>query len=173
MNSADEDRFLYFSFGSNLNKNRLQINCPSAKLISSGSLDGYELDFTLHTERWGGAAADIRVHERGTVHGAIWSIRTDQLDKLDVQEGVSIGHYYRLEIGVKTPSGDQINCYTYKVLNPQSGLVPSALYMRVIIQGAIDVQLPHEYIEALRSVATNSYDDDRRYQKALEGRGTF
>mmetsp|Transcript_23427 Transcript_23427/g.93007 ORF Transcript_23427/g.93007 Transcript_23427/m.93007 type:complete len:174 (-) Transcript_23427:252-773(-) len=173
MNPAEEDRFLYFAFGSNLNKNRLSINCPSACLISSGSLDGYELDFTLPTRLWGGAAADIRVHESGTVHGAIWSISTDQLDKLDRQEGVSVGLYYRLEIGVKTPSGDLINCYTYKVLNPQSGLVPSTLYMRVIIQGAINVQLPREYIEVLRSITTNSYDDDRRYQKVLDGQRTF
>eukprot|EP00188_Purpureofilum_apyrenoidigerum_P002569 Plantae.Rhodophyta-Purpureofilum_apyrenoidigerum.ctg26347.p1 GENE.Plantae.Rhodophyta-Purpureofilum_apyrenoidigerum.ctg26347~~Plantae.Rhodophyta-Purpureofilum_apyrenoidigerum.ctg26347.p1 ORF type:complete len:175 (-),score=26.02 Plantae.Rhodophyta-Purpureofilum_apyrenoidigerum.ctg26347:146-670(-) len=165
---GDTNKFLYFAYGSNLNRNRLHINCPSAKLYCRARLGGYKLAFTHPSDRWKGAAADILPDSETAVHGAVWSIDQSELQALDRQEGVHYGAYRRKYVTVVGDGGTHLQCLTYTVVCPSLGLIPSVLYMRVVLHGAKSVGLPDTYIETLLQHNTFAYDDDTEYQLALQ-----
>mmetsp|Transcript_7291 Transcript_7291/g.22212 ORF Transcript_7291/g.22212 Transcript_7291/m.22212 type:complete len:175 (+) Transcript_7291:80-604(+) len=165
---GEAERFLYFAYGSNLNRNRLHINCPSAALQCKGSLGGYKLAFTHPSDRWKGASADILPEAHAVVHGAVWSIDRSELPALDRQEGVHYSAYRRISVVVASDNNTCLPCFTYTVVSPSVGLNPSVLYMRVILHGANTIGLPETYIEQLLRHDTFEYDDDTEYQRALE-----
>ncbi len=59
--AAHPDKFLYFGYGSNLLKERLQIQNPTAVFKTVARLDGYKLDFNRDpdTSIWHGCVATI------------------------------------------------------------------------------------------------------------------
>ncbi|XP_050666762.1 gamma-glutamylcyclotransferase-like [Leptidea sinapis] len=73
------DSVLYFAYGSNLYKRRMQINVPSAVFIGPAVLKDYRLDFNKYSSNWRGAAATI-VEDPGN---AVWSMNPGEILKLD------------------------------------------------------------------------------------------
>ncbi|KAL0962056.1 hypothetical protein UPYG_G00335150 [Umbra pygmaea] len=77
--STKEDTFLYFDFGSNLLKERLQLANPSARFHCTGQLKDYTLNFGLWGEHidnsWHGGVATIEPKEGEEVWGVVWSRR--------------------------------------------------------------------------------------------------
>ena len=52
-----------------------------------------------------------------------------------------------------------LNCLVYERCNEKEPLdLPSQAYKNVILYGAIEVGLPHEYIQFLEKIKTNDYD---------------
>jgi len=80
---ATKGRILYFAFGSNLCKERININCPSAEFQCVAKLEDYELSFFGHSNMWHGAAASIVTSAGACCWGVVWSISTDELTALD------------------------------------------------------------------------------------------
>ena len=78
--------FLYFAYGSNLCKRRLQINCPSAELVCFAELRDYRLRFFnlrgIQSD-WHGAAATLKQENGAITWGAVWRISHDHSDNLD------------------------------------------------------------------------------------------
>lgn len=81
------------------------------------------------------------------------------------QEGVSEKIYQPLNISVETPSGEIIQCRVYQLVEAPPKLsenakipyerLPSSTYLQTIIQGAIESNLPNEYISYLESMKHN------------------
>ena len=78
-----EARRLYFAFGSNLNKERLSVNCPSAQLKNVAKLENHKLLFCGYSERWHGAVASIELSAGDHCWGAVWSISEEEAMALD------------------------------------------------------------------------------------------
>lgn len=78
-----EARRLYFAFGSNLYKERLSVNCPSAVLKNVAKLENYKLSFYGYTDRWHGAVASIEQSDGDHCWGAVWSISEEEVTALD------------------------------------------------------------------------------------------
>lgn len=79
----NKGRVLYFAFGSNLFKERININCPSAKFQCAAKLEDYKLDYFNYSEMWHGAGASIVSSAGAHCYGAVWSISTDEVAALD------------------------------------------------------------------------------------------
>uniref|UniRef100_A0A8C6S305 Gamma-glutamylcyclotransferase a n=1 Tax=Neogobius melanostomus TaxID=47308 RepID=A0A8C6S305_9GOBI len=160
MSSDSEGRFLYFAFGSNLLKQRLQFENPSASLYITGRLKDYELKFGFWANnvksRWHGAVATIEYCPGAEVWGVIWTMSNQHLSTLDEQEGVSRGMYSPLEVSVETEHGPVL-CRTYKMNNFRPGL-PSPQYKKVVCLGAEENGLPAEYLKKLNDIETNGYN---------------
>lgn len=160
MSNVRDGHFLYFAFGSNLLRQRLQYENPSAIFYSKGRLKNYELKFGFWannvTSSWHGAAATIEDCPGAEVWGVIWTMSNQHLSTLDKQEGVSHGIYSPLEVSVETEHGT-ILCRTYKMNNFQPGL-PSPQYKKVVCLGAKENGLPAEYLNKLNDIETNGYD---------------
>ncbi|XP_042222221.1 gamma-glutamylcyclotransferase-like [Homarus americanus] len=81
---ASRNCFLYFAYGSNLLKERIHINNPSAKMIDIGKLWGYRLDFNYFSQRWQGSAATIVEDPGNHLYGVLWEIGNEDMAKLDM-----------------------------------------------------------------------------------------
>uniref|UniRef100_A0A8C6M988 Gamma-glutamylcyclotransferase a n=1 Tax=Nothobranchius furzeri TaxID=105023 RepID=A0A8C6M988_NOTFU len=126
-------RFLYFAYGSNLLKERLQLKNPSATFVSTGRLKDYKLRFGFWGENvqscWHGGSATVEFSPGADVWGVVWSLSDEDLINLDNQEGVDAGHYDPLGVSVETDEGTVL-CRTYQMNNFHAAL-PSPQYKQV------------------------------------------
>uniref|UniRef100_A0A3Q1FGW1 Gamma-glutamylcyclotransferase a n=1 Tax=Acanthochromis polyacanthus TaxID=80966 RepID=A0A3Q1FGW1_9TELE len=133
--AAATDRFMYFAFGSNLLRERLQLANPSATFCTTGRLKDYVLNFGLwerHVDNaWHGGVATIEFCPGAEVWGVIWTVSNENLTSLDNQEGVSQGQYSPLEVSVETDEGLML-CRTYQ-MNNFHACPPSPQYKQVLI----------------------------------------
>ncbi|XP_034939413.1 gamma-glutamylcyclotransferase-like isoform X2 [Chelonus insularis] len=161
---------LYFAYGSNLLKSRILMNNPTAVFKDIARLEHYRLDFIDESKTWKGAPATIIPINNSWVWGAVWEINNDQIENLDKQEEVHVGKYRVLYVDVTNPDGKVYVCRVYQttkmVENPTElsklpdDRLPSLIYLKVIVKGALDCGLPHEYVEFLRSIRHNGYMDE-------------
>lgn len=151
--------FLYFSYGSNLDIERLHLHAPSARLVSAARLDGYRVSYTIESKRsWLGGVGDIVETAGDEVWGALWVIDAADSYGLDEQEGVfrDPPAYRRITVEVTTTAGDVVRCRSYRVVTPDpAGFLPSPAYKATILRGARAVGLPEAYIARLASTPDN------------------
>ncbi|XP_007547772.1 gamma-glutamylcyclotransferase a [Poecilia formosa] len=159
MSATSHGSFMYFAFGSNLLRERLQLKNPSASFVSTGRLKDYKLNFGLweeHVENsWHGGVATIESCQGEEVWGVVWTLSNENLPTLDKQEGVSQGNYSPLEVSVETDQGVK-QCRTYQ-MNNFHACPPSPQYKEVVCMGAAQNGLPKEYLERLQAIQTNNY----------------
>uniref|UniRef100_A0A3B5AHC8 Gamma-glutamylcyclotransferase-like n=2 Tax=Stegastes partitus TaxID=144197 RepID=A0A3B5AHC8_9TELE len=157
--AAATGRFMYFAFGSNLLRERLQLANPSAVFRTTGRLKDYMLNFGLwekHVDNaWHGGVATIEFCPGAEVWGVIWTLSNENLTSLDNQEGVSLGMYSPLEVSVETDEGLML-CRTYQ-MNNFHACPPSPQYKQVVCLGAEQNGLPDEYLKRLEAIETNAY----------------
>uniref|UniRef100_A0A3B5LMP3 Uncharacterized protein n=1 Tax=Xiphophorus couchianus TaxID=32473 RepID=A0A3B5LMP3_9TELE len=125
--------FLYFAYGSNLLKERLQLKNPSATVYCVAKLKDYKLVFGnykgLASDRWHGGVATIEDSPGDEVWGVVWRMSISDLESLDNQENVMLGAYRPVELSVKT-KGQDISCRTY-IMNSCVYAQPSPQYLQV------------------------------------------
>ncbi|XP_049901824.1 gamma-glutamylcyclotransferase b isoform X2 [Epinephelus moara] len=134
--------FLYFAYGSNLLKERLQLKNPSATVYCVARLKDYKLVFGNHkglaSDRWHGGVATIEHSPGDEVWGVVWRMSMSDLESLDSQENVTLGAYSPVELSVKT-KGQELNCRTY-IMNSCVYAPPSPQYLQDYFQQRINPQ---------------------------------
>ncbi|XP_025114951.1 gamma-glutamylcyclotransferase-like [Pomacea canaliculata] len=146
-------KFLYFAYGSNLLRERVMLNNPSATFKCIGKLEGYILTFKGSWSRWRGAAASISKKNDGHVWGVIWEVDLGDIENLDRQETF----YDAIEVPVSSISNEVLRCRTYKLSRGYKPGKPSPHYKDVIVRGARQNSLPAVYIAFLESLEDNGY----------------
>ena len=141
---------LYFAYGSNLSPGRLATRCPSARFVGTGRLDGFRLAFARLSKRWGGAVADLLPDRASKVWGSVFDLSDEDLHELDAYEGVPLA-YYRKRIAVVGTDGRPVDAWCYFVSSKEPESLPSTRYWNAIVQGAVEVGLPGDYIAFLRA----------------------
>ncbi|XP_028436612.1 gamma-glutamylcyclotransferase, partial [Perca flavescens] len=168
--SLSEHTFLYFAYGSNLLKERLQLKNPSAMVHCVARLMDYRLVFGnykgLASDRWHGGVATIEHSPGDEVWGVVWRMSMSDLESLDSQENVTLGAYSPVELSVKT-KGQELHCRTY-IMNSCVYAPPSPQYLQVIVMGAEQNGLPKDYQERLRAIKTNMYEGPLPMMAVLE-----
>ncbi|XP_068092357.1 gamma-glutamylcyclotransferase [Hyperolius riggenbachi] len=156
---AGEESFYYFAYGSNLLKERILLDNPSASFHSIALLKDFRLAFGFpqgnQNSRWHGGVATVTESQGDEVWGVVWKMDISSLDSLDIQEGVSWGIYQPIEISVQTPNGELV-CRCYQMNQCIYGLT-SPQYKQVLCMGAKQNNLPLPYQKMLRELETNNY----------------
>lgn len=75
----DGGRFLYFAYGSNMNRARMLSRCPGARKVGTGTVGGWAVVERLY--------ADLERRKGERTAGVVWSITRDDLAALDRAEG--------------------------------------------------------------------------------------
>jgi gamma-glutamylcyclotransferase (GGCT)/AIG2-like uncharacterized protein YtfP len=120
---------IYFAYGSNLDQVQMQARCETSRPLQSFVLPGWRLMFREY--------ADIVRDPDSEVYGALYSVGPDDVDALDIYEGVDGGLYEQVEVSV---GGIKVFFYT---MNPDYPVMPpSDRYFNIIEQGYIDWALP-------------------------------
>lgn len=153
--------FLYFGYGSNLDRERLHIHCPSAQLVTIARLADHRLAFSVESKNtWHGGVADIRAESGAEVWGGLWLIDDEHSEPLDRQEGAHRDPpvYQRLTVDLETAGGDRVSCRSYQVVAPHpTGHRPSPAYRETILRGARALALPKHYLAGLEAIEDNGH----------------
>lgn len=121
---------LYIAYGSNLNLEQMSLRCPTAKVVGTSELNGYEILFR-GSNRCG--VATIEPLENGKVPVLIWDVQRSDLKALDRYEGYPF-FYDRKNIDVKLKK-ESVSAMIYIMNDGIKLSVPSKSYYNTIYEG--------------------------------------
>ncbi len=128
---------LYFAYGSNLNFERMDIRCPTAKAFGRAMLAGYQLVFDR--------VATLIPKEDASTPGFVWEIDEEAELSLDLYEGYPL--FYRKEqVIVQMEDGTAQNVMVY-LMNTNGYSLPPQTYLDIIIYGYEDAGLDSSYLQ--------------------------
>jgi gamma-glutamylcyclotransferase len=141
---------LYFAYGSNLASSEMERSCPDHRFLGAARLDGFRLEFRRRSVRWGGGAADLVPAAGDSVWGALYELPDGALAALDRKEGAGFA-YQRMDVRVDL-EGEPRRAVAYEVERKEPREVaPTADYLRLLLGGATERGLPHDYVAAIGS----------------------
>jgi len=97
------------------------------------------------------------------VYGVLYSIEEKDKDVLDTFEGVGFG--YRCEMVNVLFGEDTIEAVTCIAMNCDPSLKPFSWYKEHVVQGAIEIEMPSNYVDTIRGT-TSRIDPDRERAEA-------
>ena len=128
---------LVWSYGSNLDPDRMRKRCPSAKMEGPLTFTNSALVFR--------AVADVVLRKDSVVPGGLWEISESDEAALDRYEGVSQGLYERWHL-TKMHKGKERQILFYKMT--ETGIMPpSHHYIDTIMRGYRAFNLDLRYLE--------------------------
>lgn len=151
---------LYFAYGSNMNWSQMQRRCPSARFVNLAELRNYRLAFPLRSKSRGCGTAGAIPQEGQILWGVVYEIENCEIEVLDRAEDFVPGgedNSYTREEREVYPAGDGSNPLRVSVYLPipqQNPPLPTAVYRRLIVEGAKHWGLPAEYIRFLEDSNT-------------------
>lgn len=103
---------LYFAYGSNLDPSRKEERTEQIREARVARLIGYRLAFNKRANN-NGVYANIIRQPGAEVWGVLYCCTPKAMDRLDVCEGVSGGHYERKPVEVENDNDGLIQAITY------------------------------------------------------------
>ena len=154
---------LYLAYGSNLHPLRLVERVPSARLVGTTRLDGYQVVFIKRSHD-GSSKANLLLTQEAhhTAYAAVYEMAAKEKTVLDAIEGVGEGYdECELQVSVK---GEALDVFTYVAATTHSapGLAPYDWYHTLVMVGASHHGFPVEYVETLGAVPTKPDRDPKR-----------
>jgi len=145
----------YFAYGSNLSRAQMEDRTGPIREERRARLDGYRLAFNKRGSD-STAKANIEPSPGKTVWGIVYRCSPDALCDLDTYEGVAGGHYVRQAIRVRLDGGGELEAVTYVAGKAfiDNSLTPSPDYLRTILEGAREHDLPDDYIRSVASLGS-------------------
>lgn len=128
-----EKRYLYFAYGSNLNREQMAYRCPTAHPLHRAKLYGASMIFKHY--------ADVeldRKNHKWPVWGAVYEITKNDMDALDYYEGYPT-FYRKVKVQVMLENGNVEEVFMY-VMNKRVREVelPTNEYFDCIAKGYQD-----------------------------------
>jgi gamma-glutamylcyclotransferase (GGCT)/AIG2-like uncharacterized protein YtfP len=145
---------LYFAYGSNMSEERIHARCPDVSFFSIAELPNHRLEVPRVSKGLNCGVAGVTPDLNDSVFGVLYKVTEDDLITLDRFEGVKVGAYFRKQIDVLLPDGNQVEATIYQSNPMPETKLPSEEYLGHLIQGAQEHNLPQEYIDRLKSFPT-------------------
>jgi gamma-glutamylcyclotransferase (GGCT)/AIG2-like uncharacterized protein YtfP len=146
---------VYFSYGSNMDVNKLKQICSSSKLLGVARVRGYRLSFSIESEYWiwKGGVGDIIRDDGSEVWGLIYELSDSDLDTLDKYE-VAPPVYRRISIEAMSAEKKVPGVWTYEVAEKKGFVLPSKAYLDIIKSAAEKYGFPSSYKRFLDAIPT-------------------
>ncbi len=128
--------YLYGAYGSNLNKQQMQMRCPKAKPVGTVILPDYELVFR--------SVADIQKAKGVEVPLGLWLITADCEQALDRYEGYP--YLYTKTFMDIEHEGEIHKLMTYQMTDREYQSPPSNGYLKSISDGYNDFDIDQSYL---------------------------
>jgi len=149
-----DDRFLYFAYGSNMSTERLRGRAPSARPVGVGRLPHHRRCWHKRG-RDGSGKCDVvfaGLDGSAAVWGVLFEIAETDRAALHRAEGLGVG-YAQKTVAVLTAKGTR-RAMTYQAKPDQtdSTLRPLAWYRAHVVRGAREHGLPAECVRELEEV---------------------
>ncbi|MBT3970848.1 MAG: gamma-glutamylcyclotransferase [Euryarchaeota archaeon] len=156
-------KILHFAYGSNMDLNRLDKRIGNVSSTQRACLSGFRFEFNKLSYRLNTVYANIMLDLDSTVWGVLMNITQQQLDKLDISEGVENGHYRQEKVIVVTDDDVEHEAITYFAEERwvKDGMKPTETYRNYVITGSNEFDLPQEYIERIKKIANIEKGGDK------------
>jgi gamma-glutamylcyclotransferase (GGCT)/AIG2-like uncharacterized protein YtfP len=125
---------LYFAYGSNLDPVGFSHRVPESVPVGRAILPGYRTQFVDLPDGTPGAKANAVPFAGSEVQGFLYRVPPPGFVGLDEYEGVSVGHYRRVQVNVRGDDGKMIGAHTYLSDHRRPG-TPTAEYAAHIERG--------------------------------------
>ena len=137
----------YLAYGSNLNIEQMRYRCPSAKIIGTAIIEGYQLLFKGSKT---GSYLTIEPMEGASVPVAVWSVTDEDELRLDRYEGFPT-FYYKKELrlpikGIKTGKVRMRDAFVYIMDERRPLGIPSRMYMQTCFEGYRDFGFDEKFL---------------------------
>ena len=146
---------LYVAYGSNLNTYQMRYRCPTARLVGTGVVKDYELQFKGRKDS---AFATIAPSEGGSVPVAVWELQPRDEKALDRYEGFP-NHYFKQDIPVEMKNGETINGMVYIMNLRQDFGIPSPGYVQTVSEGYHNCRLDTSVLKNAVRQSVSRYAD--------------
>ena len=117
--------------------------CDGAECLGTAALADHR--FRIGRRGYATVVAD----PGATVHGVLWSLRSEHEAALDVYEGVRHGLYGKARLPVSTAKGEMCEALVYVASDPARGKAVAG-YMEKVVAAAEAHGLPAAYLDELR-----------------------
>ncbi len=145
---------LYAAYGSNLNRAQMQRRCPTARLVGTGEIKDYELQFKGNPH---GAFATVAPKKGSTVPVAVWELKPADELALDRYEGYP-SHYFKSNVPVSM-NGKDMRVMAYVMNQRMDFGLPSEFYYKTVSDGYDDCGLDKAALrEAVGKSAESFYE---------------
>ena len=143
---------LYFSYGSFLDSDTLKKHAPNAKYVNRAVLPEYEVQFNFLSKTYEGGVTGVEPAPGKHALGVLYDVHPDEIEKLDVVEGIPAGIYYRQTVTVIDNDGVEYQAETYRTSDPKGPFTPTRRYLGFMIKGAREHGLDSDYIKELEDL---------------------
>ncbi|MEE9402044.1 MAG: gamma-glutamylcyclotransferase family protein [Desulfobacteria bacterium] len=133
--------YLYFAYGSNMDKAQMDSRCNGVVYEARAVLQNAE--FLINNR----GVATVVPKEGSAVYGCVWRVTEDHLMSLDGYEGVA-GNLYRRQTASVQIEGVDREAIVYLSTDKKPG-APRPGYLERILNAAREIDLPVEYIQQL------------------------
>ena len=134
----------YVAYGSNLSLDQMAHRCPGSKVVGTGTLHDYKLEFRTH--------ANVVPAKGHTVPVLVWEIPQEDLAALDRYEGFPV-YYVRKTVPVEMDGGKVVDGIVYVMTPKKERIPPTCRYLAIILEGYARFGFsPLPVAEALRAV---------------------
>jgi gamma-glutamylcyclotransferase len=151
---SDETKILtwYLGYGSNMNRGIFESRRGMRPIQAHPALlENYRLRFNLAIGPGERGVANLESQAGAHTWGVLYLITVEQSEHLDRTEGVPRGAYRRIPVSAIVGSSERIPAFTYQSDRISLGRKPSARYIRLLIEGAVQHGLPPGYLRYLRN----------------------
>lgn len=148
-----EEKVIYFAYGSNMSKSRLEERIGSCRSLGVFALKGYGLSFNAggKTQSW----ANLIDDDNQQVIGVVYEINRRQLDILDCYEGCNNPKYYVRMVDIYDEENKIPLHFYISFINRENFEKPvTETYMNFLIKGAEENNLI-EYANYFREILKN------------------
>jgi hypothetical protein len=140
----------FFAYDSYMNQGQATTRLPSAVWIGPVVLHDYKLTFDRTGSFRPGGVANIRPAPGSRVYGVLWRISPGDLHDLDGMQDPRA--YSRRPLTTHSLTGKPFSrCHTYSAAPDRNHCDPDIDHLNSLIEAALDVGLPADYIAALES----------------------
>lgn len=155
----DPCNILYFAYGSNLSRRRLDerdIIPISARVCK---VDGYALAFNKESDSYH-RAANIVLNAGESVWGVAYELAHKSIERLDRFEGVHLDQYRRIEVLGSPQDGGPCTFATYQASESKIAAParPTDEYLSYILEGAREHGLPPAYVTHIEKLFNGESD---------------
>ncbi len=131
----------------------MKFRCPTAKLIGTGIIRDYELQFKGYPQS---AFATIGKKQGAIVPVGVWEIQPKDEFSLDRYEGFP-SHYFKKMIPVDMKEGGRVNGMVYVMNLKMDYGQPSTRYLEIVSRGYMDCGLDLRILQKALEESSKQY----------------
>jgi gamma-glutamylcyclotransferase len=155
----------YLAYGSNLHPRRLQQRVPSAKLLDTVALMGWQLNFHKRGQDMSAKCNIIQTGKTAdVVYGALYEMLASEKEQLDKIEGLQSG--YRIA-QIEIADLGFVFFYVAEEDFIDNALLPFSWYKELVMAGMRYHAFPQSYQAQIANVITLTDDDEVRHQQNM------